>query len=130
MSTALTSVFGLEIKVAVVPRTSQRSYTGYPGAHGLTSMALGSRGYGLIVTGRLRASGVSYAAARLTLESAIAAIESLQWSEPVDYIYGSSTYYNVVLERFDIIPSPDGKSFRMTNSYVICDFRAVMRSLL
>ena len=129
MSTALTSVFGSEIKVAVVPRTSQRTYTGYPGAHGLTTMALGSRGYGLIITGRLRATGASYAAARLTLESSIATIESLQWSDPVDYTYGSSTYYSVVMERFDIIPS-SGKAFRMTKDYVVCDFRAVMRSLL
>jgi hypothetical protein len=131
MSTALTSIFGNEISVGVSPRNCQKQHYGFAGGHGITEMILGSRGWGFIVTGRLRATGVSYAAARATLITAIAAIEVWQWAGYTDFTFGSDTYQNCSMASLEILRGSNGKMFHWSSSgYVFCDFVAQFIGLI
>jgi len=125
MATDLTTIFGNEIKVALKPRRPQRQYYGFAGAHGVTAMHMGSRGFTLVVTGTLRA------ASRPLLESAIAAIESWLWAGAADYSFYGCLYSNVVWDQFEILTSPDGKAYGLTSTgWVRCNFRMIGRGLL
>ena len=130
MSTALTAIFGTEISVAPTPRRAQRQYYGFPGSHGVSTMQLGSRGWSFVVHGRLRATGISYAAARQTIEAAISVIDAWQWADAEDFTFGSSTYANCVMDKMEMVPGPDGKPFHWTAGSVFCDFVAYFTGLL
>ena len=132
MATDLTTIFGSEIVVSAQPRLSERQLTAYPGAHGLTGMWMGSRGYLIAITGRIRvdASG-GYSAGRLLLDTAVAAIEQYLYAAEADYSFSGSTYSNAVLEKFDLINDRNGKSYHyVKGNYLIADFVAVMRALI
>lgn len=130
MSTALTSIFGSEIRVGFQPRSSQIQYTGFPGAHGLTGLRMGSRGYPIFVTGRLFGSGSPYAVARANLATAIDTIESYLWADLEAYTFGGNIFYYVTFESFKLLPR-GGKYFFLTSTGdVVCDFVAVLRSLI
>jgi len=132
MATALTAILGNEIKVGLQPRAAERQYVGFPGGHGLVAMHMGSRGWGIIVTGRLRANvGGAYAAGRAALVTAIQAIEQYQWLGAADYTYAGTTYYNVVFENIRIVSGTDGKQFHFTSTGdVVCDFVCRLRGLV
>ena len=131
MSTALTTLFGTEISVAPTPRRAQRQYYGFPGSHGVSAMQLGSRGWSFTVRGRLRATGQTYAAARLTLETAISAIDQWQWADAEDFTFGSSTYANAVMDKMELVPGPSGSPFHWSSTgSVFCDFVAFFTGLL
>ena len=131
MSTALTTIFGSEIKAALQPRAHHRQYAGFPGAHGLTGMYMGSRGAPLMITGRLAAGGANYQAARVALQTIIDDIDvGYIEAEADDYTHMGSTYYDVVFNRFELIPGRDGKYFHYTAAgYCACDFICTGRSL-
>ena len=126
----LTSIFGSEIVVSPQPRDIDREYTGFPGGHGVTAMHLGSRGYRFIITGRLRATGISYNAARITLGTAIRTIEQILFADAAIYTFRGETYYYIVFDKFELIPGRDGKVFHRTSSCVTADFICQGRSLL
>jgi len=126
----LTTIFGSEIRVSPQPRLPIRQYAHFVGSHGLTAMHLGSGGYAIIVTGRLRASGASYAAARANMAAAIAAIESYNFADAADYTFGNDTYYNVLFEQFQLVPDGQGKIYHLSSGYVFVDFIARLRALV
>ena len=130
MATDLTSIFGSEITVAAQPWIHHRNYTAFPGAHGLLGMWMGTRGYPLFITGRMRATGANYAAARATLQTAVNAISYLTSSLPADYSFAGITYNSIVFDTFRLIPDGRGKTFHMTSSYVYADFVCQARSLI
>ncbi len=131
MATALTAILGNEIKVGLRPRAADRQYVGFPGAHGLVAMHMGSRGFGLVVTGKLRATGASYSIARALLVAAIEAIGQYLWLGAADYSFAGTTYYNVVFEDFRLIPNSRGKYFYFTSTgQVVCEFTCRLRGLI
>lgn len=130
MAINLTTIFGNEINVAFQPREPNNQYTGFAGAHGVTGMMMGSRGWPLIVTGTLRAYGTTYRAARNALVQLIETIEGYQFYPEQDYTYQDETYRNVVFEKFQLIDS-NGKSFIWSaEGYCICRFVAYFRSMV
>ncbi len=132
MATALTAIFGNELKVVAQPRVAQRQYAGFPGAHGVAAMHMGSRGFAIIVSGKLRqTSGANYAAKRATLETTVVAIEQYLWLGAADYTYGNVTYYNVVFENFLLQPVGQGKYYyQNSEGQVVCDFVCRGRGLI
>lgn len=129
MATDLTTIFGNEIKVTVQPRLADKQYSGYPGAHGLTVMHLGTRGRLITISGRLRESGGSYSTARSSLQSAIDTIESYLNSAADSYSYKGDTYNYIVFESFRILER-GGKSVHWTGSDAVCDFIVRARQLI
>jgi hypothetical protein len=132
MATALTTIFGNEINVAVGRRQAVRMRTGFAGAHGVTSVNLGSRGYAIVVTGtgRQSLSGLTFAQARAALEAALLAIENYQWIAADTYTYGTGSYYNVEFDKLEVLADGSGKQFYNTGSYVLCRFRAYLKGLI
>ena len=131
MATALTTVFGDEIKVIVQPRQADRQYTGYPGAHGLTGMRMGTRGRQIVVTGRLASSGANYNAARSDLQDVIDDIEAYLNTDAADYSFAGTTYQDVVFDNFQLIPDRWGKAIHWTSEgYATADFICFLRSLI
>jgi len=131
MSTNLTTIFGNEIKVHLQPVIIDRQYSGFPGAHGLTAMHMGSRGYPLTVTGKLASSGVNYTAARAAVRAVIDGIEDYLFADAADYVFFGVTYYSVVWEKFQLLPDGTGKVFHYTSEgYCTADFIMLGRSLL
>jgi len=130
MATDLISIFGAEINVTAQPWLHHRNYTAFPGAHGLLGMYMGTRGYPLIITGRLRATGVSYAAARATLQTAINAIDNYLAALPADYSFMGFTYNSVVFDTFRLIPGRRGQTFHFTKNWVYVDFVCQARSMI
>lgn len=132
MSTALSSIFGNEISVSPAPRTGQWQFAGFPGAHGVTAMNLGSRGNSFTVTGRIRATGASYALARANLLTALLTIEAWQWPAAEEtFTFGSESYANCVMVRFQLVPGPDGKVIHWSaTGAVFCDFVAYFVGLI
>jgi len=130
MAIALTDVFGTEINVYHQPRHVERQYSGFTGAHGLIAMHLGTRGRRIVVTGTLRATSGSYAAARVLLQVAIDAIEPYLWSDAADYSFCGVTVPMVVWDRFQLVPESDGKVFHWVSpGWCTCKFTAHGRSL-
>lgn len=131
MSIALSTVFGSEINVVVQPRDTERSYNGFPGAHGVTTMFLGSRGRRIQVQGRIACSGANYAAARTNCQQAIDAIEAYEWAPATDYTWGTCIYYAVVWEPLRLITGDKGKAFHwVAAGYCYVDFIASGRAIL
>ena len=131
MSVNLSTIFGSEINVVVQPRDTERSYAGFPGAHGLVGMHMGSRGYPIIITGRLASSGASYQAARGNLQVVIDGIENYLWVDAADYSFKGTTYYDVVFEKIQLVPDNAGKVFHFTSEgYVTVDFVCSLRALV
>lgn len=124
MSIALTSIFGTAIKAFAQPVNSDRQYVGLPGANGILSMNLGTRGRQLVVTGRLYTTGANYAAARAAMVSAIGAIEAYLFPgvAAVDITYYGETYYNCVMDRFQLIPDKEGKLYHWLATGMAVDF--------
>ena len=112
MSTSITSVFGSEIIVGWQPRDLARNYAGFAGANGLTSMNLGTRGYAITITGRLRVSDNNYAAARAALNTLIETVEAYLEAAADDYTFKSDTYTDVVWDRLQLVPGPTGSFLR------------------
>lgn len=130
MSTDLYTFFGThELVVVGQPREIERQYTGFPGAHGLTSMFMGSRGKPVIVTGTIRFNGASYEAARYNLEAYIYNLEQIQWADAADYYWLGSNYYNVVWEKLAFINKSDTTFYWSANGQVMAYFIAVGRQL-
>lgn len=131
MATDFTTVFGGEIKVFAQPRQARRQYTGYPGAHGLTAMHLGSRGRPIVITGRLAAGGANYNTARSNLQTIINNIENYAWYYPDTYTFKGTTYRNVVLDGFSLVPDGEGKVFHWTSEgFAIADFVARLTQMI
>ena len=125
MTTELSSIFGTEIKVTIGPRQASRSYYGFAGVHGVTAMFMGSRGFGLTVTGTIRA------ATRALADSAVAAIEALQWLGINNYSHHGSYYYRVVWEDLEVLKDSAGKSvFLVAPGQFTCKFRIHGKGLI
>lgn len=131
MSVQITAIFGVGISVSWQPRKPLRQFSSFAGAHGATAMLMGSDGYPVTIMGTLKTNGgMTYAAARKTMVQAIENIETWNWAQPVALTYGNETYYNCVLEKFNLIDS-DGKAFKyVAGGHCVCRFIAVFRSLL
>ncbi|MFA5761142.1 MAG: hypothetical protein WC877_05215 [Dehalococcoidales bacterium] len=132
MATDLTNVFGDEICVTAQPQIIHRQYIGYPGANGLTSMHLGTRGSQILITGRLRAAGNTYSLARAALKSLIRDIEELRKPDVAadDYSFNGETFYDCVLDAFELLRDAGGKAIHFnTDKECFCDFVAVFVSL-
>lgn len=131
MAVALTSIFGSAIRVGVQPRQAERQYAGFPGCHGVTAMTMGTRGRQLVITGTFYRAGANYAAARATLQAAIDVIEAYQWATEADYTYAGQTYYNVVFDKFSLVPDAQGKFFHWNaGGYVTANFVCYGRALI
>ena len=131
MATYLTNVFGDEICVTAQPQIIHRQYIGYPGANGLTSMHLGTRGSQILITGRLRAEGNSYYNARAALKSLIRDIEELRQPDvaAADYSFNGETFYDCAIDAFELLRDAGGKAIHFnTDKECFCDFIAVLTS--
>jgi len=125
MAIALTVIFGSEINVTPQPRQVERQYAGFAGAEGVTAMHMGSRGYQLVISGRLRA------ATRAPLQAGIDAINSYCWSAAGDYSHGGITYSWVVFDKMEISRDGRGKGFHLLGSgWVTCEFTMYARALV
>jgi len=122
MAIALTTLFGYEIKVSAQPRLAEIQFVGYPGAHGVTGMNLGTRGKALTITGRLSYAGSSYNDSRTHLDALLAIIEALLWTDAADYTYCGQTYEQLQFVRFELIPDGEGKVYHMTSLKVFVNF--------
>jgi len=124
MSIALISIFGTEIKVVRQPRQHERQFTGYAGAHGLTAMDMGTRGYGVVVTGTIRA------ATRALCQAAMDALETYCINAgAVDYVFYDTNFPSVVFDRPELL-AEDGKAFHWTGSSVFVRFVCRGRGLV
>lgn len=131
MATDLTTIFGTAINVYTQPVQADRQYAGFPGAHGVVCMHLGTRGAQLVISGTLGYSGPNYATARASLQSAINAIQTYTWADAADYTFKGQTFYNVVFDSFQLIPDGTGKAFHWTaEGYVTCKFVCYARILV
>jgi hypothetical protein len=131
MSIALTSVFGSQINVVVQPRLTERVYTGFPAAHGVTTMFMGSRGRQVTVSGRIVTSVTTYALARVAAQVAIDAIEPYAWAPAADYTFNGCIYFAVVWEPLRIISNDKGKAFHYcAPGYIEVDFVMQGRTLI
>jgi hypothetical protein len=124
MPTVLTSIFGTEINVFNQPRLAEIAFVGFPGAHGVVGMNLGTRGMPFVITGKLRGTGANYDASRKDVDEWISQIETLLLPETgaQDYTYHGTTYSQVQFTKFDLIPDGQGKLYHMTSSEVIVNF--------
>ena len=114
MSDTLTNLFGTSELVAFdKPHDIERQFAGFPGAHGVTSMFMGSRGTALVVKGTLRAE--SQAALQLLIRS----VAALQFLDAADYSHQNYTYYSVVWGPMQLIDSSRGTpiSFNSSGQY-------------
>ena len=110
------------IKVFTQPRLAEIQFVGFPGAHGVAAMNLGTRGKPLLMTGRLYYSGNSYDTSRAGLDAMLAGIEALLWADAADYTYHGKTYENVQFTHFELVPDGEGKAYHMTSSSVFVNF--------
>jgi hypothetical protein len=118
----LTTIFGNEIKVFRQPRLAENQMTGFPGAHGVTAMNLGTRGSPITITGRLSASGANYDASRINLQAWIDDIESYLSIPADDYSFKGEIFENLQFLRFELVPDGEGKVFHFDSNYVFCSF--------
>lgn len=136
MATDITTIFGTDITVSVPKLITERSFTGFVGANGVTSMHLGNRGMLLVIRGTLYAQNYgSYQLNRIALQNVIAAIEALADDAEIDLSYKGWTYYNCVMlplpQGFRVIPGGDGREMRVVNggAKLICAFESIWRIL-
>ncbi len=128
----LQTIYGPEIIVSHDTRKAVRQYDGFAGAHGVTAMHLGSRGYPIAVRGTLRvAITTTYKAAREVMETAILAIEQYNWAGTDTYTFKGSVFDNVLFDDA-IKPTKDanGKMFFVAGGWLICRFTARLRGLI
>lgn len=111
MATELSSILGNELIVGIVPPATQRTFTGYAGADGITSMNMGHRGYVVPIKGKIRVTGGSYAAARANADVVILNIAALQYWNPGIYTHLGSSYYNAIFHGFRVT----SEKYRFTN---------------
>ena len=130
MATDLTTIFGTAINVNLQPVIIERQYDSFPGAHGLTAMHLGSRGYPLTITGTIAVSGTTYAQARANMCTAISAIQQYLFYGIADYSFYYDVYYNVLFDNFVLLPDGEGKLFYWTPSGLLCRFIMYARCLI
>ncbi|MDD5459845.1 MAG: hypothetical protein PHF37_10690 [Phycisphaerae bacterium] len=131
MATALTTIFGSELCVTAQPQIVHRQYTGFPGANGLTSIHLGTRGRQIFIAGRLRASGSNYSNARQNLVKKIADIDALRQldQDVATYTYQGEAYYDCSLDTFELLRDQFGKAIHYkSNKECFCDFVAAITS--
>jgi len=131
MAIALTNVFGSAINVVVQPRDSERLYHGFSGAHGATTMFVGTRGRRITVTGTISYTAANYTLARIGAQAAIDAIEAYLWAGAADYSFYGCVFYAVVWDSFRLITDTFGKAFHWNlPGYLTVRFVATGRSLL
>ncbi|MFA5554907.1 MAG: hypothetical protein WCZ89_02305 [Phycisphaerae bacterium] len=131
MATALTNIFGSEICVTAQPQVAHRQFIGFPGANGLTSIHLGTRGRLISITGRLRASGGTYAQARAALLAKLDAIDELRLpdADVEAYTYHNKTYYDCLLDTFELLRDANGRAIHLNSKKeCFCDFAAILVS--
>jgi len=129
--TLLTSVFGTQINLVVQPRLTERVYSGFPAAHGVTTMFMGSRGRQVTVSGRIVVAGATYTLGRVAAQVAIDAIEAYLWAPAADYSFYGCVFYAVVWESFHITPDSRGKAFHYCGpGYIEVDFIVQGRTIL
>lgn len=122
MATDLTSWFGPNITVHRQPYITENQINGFPSAHGVTIMQLGTRGAPLIIRGRLYATGANYEASRANLDDWIYDIETLLWSGPGYYYYKGSYYNDLQFLRMELIPGAGGRVYHFDSNWVFVDF--------
>jgi len=130
MAINLTTIFGSDIQVAAQPRQAKRQHSGFSGAHGVTSMNLGTRGRLITVRGRITGVGAGYDAARANAQAYIDFIESYQWNDGLDYYCREQHYYHVVFEHFELTPVNEVIFHHSSEGKVIVYFLATLRSLI
>jgi len=119
MAYELSNLLGNELNVGIVPPATQRTFTGYAGADGITSMNMGHRGYVIPINGKIRVTGATYQLARAAADAAILNIARLQYWAPGIYTHAGSSYYNAIFHGFRVT----GKKYRYTNvGYMIVEF--------
>jgi len=127
----LTYIFGDEIIVATYTRRIDRQRVGLPGAHGVLSMHMGSRGRQIIVKGKIWGSGNDYASARADCQAWLDEIDLYKFAGAADYTFMDDTYYNVEFDDIVPLPDKDGKTFHYNaEGYVILDFIAYLYQLI
>jgi len=129
MAVDFETIFGSEVKVVIQARDSRRSFVGFPGAHGMASMSMGSCGYEIIISFRARATGANFAAAA-NLLFAIRTVEAYQWAAATAYTYKGVTHSNVVFNRLRMRSGADDKMSHMTSTHVFADGVMTVRSLI
>ncbi len=128
----INTVFGDEITVNVQPRQMQVSYSGFAGAHGMTGLMHGSRGYVITVRGRLRSqSGLTYNLARVDLIERMEYLEAFMAYPDQTWTYRKESYWYTRVERVVMLPGSDGRIIRYgLDGSAYATFEAVLRSLL
>ena len=130
----LTYIFGDEIIVATYTRRIDRQRVGLPGAHGVLSMHMGSRGRQIIVKGKIWGYGGDYAYARAECRDWRDVIELYLYADPADYTFMDDTYENVVFDKIVPVPDSNGKIYHLVGGvggvYVTMRFIAYLRQLI
>jgi hypothetical protein len=132
---AFATVFGAEISVAPAMRRNQTQYNGYAGAHGITGMKLGTRGFSIVVSGILRYTASTYAQARIGLGTGLQTIDATYRDAVEDtWTYGSESYANTVYDHIELVPfqGQDGsvKTFRWNGNQCYVRFVAYFKCLI
>jgi orotidine-5'-phosphate decarboxylase len=131
---AIETVFGAEIKVVLQPRTNMVTYSGFAGAHGMTGLMHGSRGYSVVVVGTLRTNtGLTHDAALASIVTQMENLESWQYVGDQAWTYRSLTFLYTRVESVRMLPLPgsDGKFMGYTKEgQGFAYFIAALRSLL
>jgi len=129
MATQITTLLGNELKTTEAPRVMDRQFASFPGAHGITSITMGSRGWQLVFTGKVRLGGANYAAARAAAQTAIWNIAAMTAWDAGDYTYQNVTYYNCVWTNFRVLGGE--KTYVYTsNGYITVEFTITLQGLL
>lgn len=128
--TDLTTIFGSDICVSVLPRQPELQLSGFAGANGLVGVNLGTRGRQIIISGTLWGNGSTYAAARQNAQAWIDDIEALCSVPEADYSFNYDRFYYCILEKIQPIVDTDGKMYHWHNGYVTAKFVAVMREMI
>jgi len=130
MATDITSIFGSEIMVAAQNSQADRQFSGFAGAHGMTSMLLGSRGYPIVVKGIIRGTGSSYQDARNSADDTFQTVEDLLFAAADEYSFQGRTYADVVWSKIEKIPDSRGSVYHYTSAGdIIVSFIATGRAL-
>ena len=128
----LTTIYGPAISVSRGPRKPVRQYSSFAGAHGLTAMHLGSRGYLVMIKGTIRVFiPTTYSDARALMEGAIAMIEQYNFAGVDTYTFKGRVFSNVLFDdAFSPVVDGNGKMFYIAGGWLVCRFTARLRGLL
>ncbi|HOQ06150.1 MAG TPA: hypothetical protein PKY88_13165 [Anaerohalosphaeraceae bacterium] len=130
MAYDLQTLLGSELTVGLNNRRMQRQYLGFAGAHGLATIALGTRGFELPISGVIRATGTTYKQARNNAVMIAQNLEALQAAEPADYFYKGTTYLNCIFENFRLVPSANGRIFVPVPGGCLARYEITLRGLV